>query len=117
MQGAVNGMIGPLHWLVLRRPVRARPGPAEIKHMLIIGVKRNTRFPGALGRSGSCQVNSARPLKPTPRRRCQTASVPAQGGVAVRVFSNLEAMEGVIPEMVFEHLPAPATLQQGKKNV
>jgi hypothetical protein len=37
--------------------------------------------------------------------------------VAVRVFSNLEAMEGVIPEMVFEHLPAPATLQQGKKNV
>jgi hypothetical protein len=37
--------------------------------------------------------------------------------VAVRVFSNLEAMEGVIPEMVFEHLPAPATLQQGKKNI
>jgi hypothetical protein len=44
-------------------------------------------------------------------------AIPAGGGVAVMVYSNLDIIEGRVPEVVFEHLPAPATLNQGIKNV
>ena len=43
--------------------------------------------------------------------------VPPEGGVAVRVYSNTEIFEGKLPEEIFEHLPKPDTLRQGKINV
>ena len=43
--------------------------------------------------------------------------VPIVGGVQVMWFSNLQAMQGQIPKMLFDLLPSPSTLQQGAKSV
>jgi hypothetical protein len=43
--------------------------------------------------------------------------IPITGGVQVMWFSNLQAMKGQIPKMLFDLLPSPSTLQQGAKSV
>ncbi|WP_407167400.1 hypothetical protein [Bradyrhizobium sp. ORS 111] len=43
--------------------------------------------------------------------------IPLAGGVQVMWFSNLQAMNGAIPQELFNLLPAPSTLQQGIKSV
>jgi hypothetical protein len=43
--------------------------------------------------------------------------VPPEGGVAVRWFSNIDAMEGKIPATMFDLLMPPETLKQGHFNV
>lgn len=40
--------------------------------------------------------------------------VPAQGGVAVRWFTNFDSMMGNIPSLLFQLLGEPKTLRQGK---
>jgi hypothetical protein len=45
------------------------------------------------------------------------APIPAVGGVQVMWFSNLQALNGQIPSVLFELLPSPSTLQQGSKSV
>ena len=44
------------------------------------------------------------------------APVPASGGVEPMWFSNLQAINGEIPDILFEMLPSPLTLRQGAKN-
>jgi hypothetical protein len=44
-------------------------------------------------------------------------AIPSGGGVLVMWFSNLQAMKGQIPTMLFDLLPSPSTLQQGAKSV
>jgi hypothetical protein len=39
------------------------------------------------------------------------------GGVATRVFSNVEAIQDEIPDEIFRFLPAPTTLRQGSWDV
>jgi hypothetical protein len=43
--------------------------------------------------------------------------IPAEGGVYVRIYSNVDLAEGKIPDTIFDILPQPRTLAQGKKNV
>ncbi|MBR0963016.1 hypothetical protein JQ554_02890 [Bradyrhizobium diazoefficiens] len=43
--------------------------------------------------------------------------VPAAGGVQVMWFSNLQAMKDDIPQELFDLLPGPKSLQQGRKGV
>jgi hypothetical protein len=43
--------------------------------------------------------------------------VPASGGVQVMWFSNVQALNGQIPDSLFAMLPKPLTLQQGAKSV
>jgi hypothetical protein len=43
--------------------------------------------------------------------------VPATGGVAVRYYSNVEALEGKLPKELLSLLPGPQTLRQGKWEV
>jgi hypothetical protein len=43
--------------------------------------------------------------------------IPIDGGVLVMWFSNLQAMKGQIPKMLFDLLPSPSTLRQGTKSV
>jgi hypothetical protein len=45
------------------------------------------------------------------------APVPAQGGVQPMWFTNVQALNGQIPSVLFEMLPSPSTLSQGKKSV
>jgi hypothetical protein len=45
------------------------------------------------------------------------APVPASGGVKPMWFSNLQVLNGEIPEILFQMLPSPSTLRQGTKNV
>lgn len=48
----------------------------------------------------------------------QTGQIlPPEGGVYVRIYANVEIAEGKIPEAVFDILPEPRTLAQGRKNV
>jgi hypothetical protein len=44
------------------------------------------------------------------------APVPASGGVRPMWFSNLQALNGQIPEILFQMLPSPSTLRQGAKS-
>jgi hypothetical protein len=45
------------------------------------------------------------------------AFIPEAGGVAVRVYSNVDLLDGDnLPEGLFDHLPPPDTLRQGRKN-
>jgi hypothetical protein len=44
------------------------------------------------------------------------APVPASGGVEPMWFSNLQAINGEIPDILFEMLRSPLTLRQGAKN-
>lgn len=43
--------------------------------------------------------------------------IPPMGGVAIRVYSNVEAMEGKLPVGLLRLLPAPQTLRQGSWDV
>jgi len=43
--------------------------------------------------------------------------VPAAGGVQVMWFSNVQALNDQIPQMLVDALPTPSTLQQGVKSV
>jgi hypothetical protein len=43
--------------------------------------------------------------------------IPSAGGVQVMWFSNLQAMKGDIPQELFDMLPGPKSLQQGRKGV
>jgi hypothetical protein len=43
--------------------------------------------------------------------------LPRSGGVATRVFSNVEAVQDKIPEQIFRILPEPVTLRQGSWDV
>jgi hypothetical protein len=43
--------------------------------------------------------------------------IPSAGGVQVMWFSNLQAMTGDIPQELFDMLPNPKSLQQGRKSV
>jgi hypothetical protein len=43
--------------------------------------------------------------------------VPRTGGVAVRVYSNVEALEGKLPDALMKLLPGPQTLRQGTWDV
>jgi hypothetical protein len=43
--------------------------------------------------------------------------IPPAGGVQVMWFSNLQAMKDEIPRELFEMLPSPKSLQQGRKSV
>lgn len=43
--------------------------------------------------------------------------LPAVGGALVMWFSNLQALNGQIPQDLFNLLPSPSTLQQGKESV
>ena len=45
------------------------------------------------------------------------APVPASGGVKPMWFSNLQALNGQIPDLLFQMLPSPSTLRQGEKSV
>jgi hypothetical protein len=45
------------------------------------------------------------------------APVPSSGGVRAMWFSNLQALNGQIPDILFEMLPSPSTLRQGSKSV
>jgi hypothetical protein len=47
----------------------------------------------------------------------RSAPIPPTGGALVMWFSNLQAMKGEIPNVLFELLPSPLTLQQGTKSV
>jgi hypothetical protein len=47
----------------------------------------------------------------------RSAPIPPAGGAQVMWFSNLQAMKGQIPNMLFDLLPSPLTLQQGSKSV
>lgn len=40
-----------------------------------------------------------------------------EGGVRVRVFSNVDVLQGRVAEGIFDLLPTPRTLQAGKKHV
>jgi hypothetical protein len=44
------------------------------------------------------------------------APVPALGGIKPMWFSNLQALNGQIPDILFQMLPSPSTLRQGAKN-
>jgi hypothetical protein len=44
------------------------------------------------------------------------APVPAAGGVQVMWFSNVQALNDQIPQMLVDVLPSPSTLQQGAKS-
>jgi hypothetical protein len=44
------------------------------------------------------------------------APIPADGGVLPMWFSNVQALRGEIPSVLFELLPSPTTLQQGVKS-
>jgi hypothetical protein len=44
------------------------------------------------------------------------APVPATGGVQVMWFSNVQALNDQIPQMLVDVLPSPSTLQQGAKS-
>lgn len=45
------------------------------------------------------------------------SSVPASGGVQPMWFSNVQVLNGQIPEILFNMLPSPSTLRQGARNV
>jgi hypothetical protein len=45
------------------------------------------------------------------------ACIPPAGGAMVMWFSNLQALNGDIPQELFGLLPAPKSLQQGRKGV
>jgi hypothetical protein len=45
------------------------------------------------------------------------SAIPVAGGVQVIWFSNVQAMNGQIPAVLFERLPSPMTLQRGAKSV
>jgi hypothetical protein len=47
----------------------------------------------------------------------RAAPIPPTGGAQVMWFSNLQALKGEIPNVLFEVLPSPLTLQQGTKSV
>ena len=44
------------------------------------------------------------------------APVPAAGGVQVMWFSNVQALNDQVPQMLVDVLPSPSTLQQGAKS-
>lgn len=44
-------------------------------------------------------------------------AIPASGGVAVRVFTNVDMLDDLVPSAIFEHLGPPTTLRQGLKEV
>lgn len=44
-------------------------------------------------------------------------AIPALGGVAVRVFTNVDLLNDLVPSAVFEQLGPPTTLRQGVKEV
>ena len=44
------------------------------------------------------------------------APVPTSGGVKPMWFSNLQALNGEIPDILFQMLPSPSTLRQGAKS-
>jgi hypothetical protein len=44
------------------------------------------------------------------------AAIPASGGVKPMWFSNMQAMTGQIPDILFQMLPSPSTLRQGAKS-
>ena len=43
--------------------------------------------------------------------------VPQEGVVFVRIYSNIDLLENKVPETIFDMLPEPSTLAQGKKSV
>jgi hypothetical protein len=43
--------------------------------------------------------------------------IPPEGGVFVRIYSNVDLLENKVPATVFDILPQPETLSQGKKSV
>ena len=44
-------------------------------------------------------------------------ALPRNGGIAIRVFSNVEALEEKIPDTLAKLLPGPQTLRQGTRDV
>lgn len=45
------------------------------------------------------------------------APVPTSGGIRPMWFSNMQALNGEIPDLLFQMLPSPSTLRQGAKSV
>jgi hypothetical protein len=72
-----------------------RAGPMLIRHILTFAAK--------LGFALHYEING------TP--------IPSDGGVLVMWFSNVQALNGQIPQELFDLLPSPKTLQQGAKSV